>query len=279
VTHGGSRDAARERALFVRYQRHGDLAAREELVTHHLGLARALAHRFCQPGVLEEDLVQVASLALVKAVDRYDLARGTRFSSLAVPMILGELKRHLRDHCWGVRVPRGLQERAMATARAMEELGSELARTPTSGELALRLKLPVEEVLEALEAASARRPDYLDAPIDAEGGETRGSGLGGEDPALSGVESRQDLGRAISMLTIREREMLRLRFFEDLSQAKIAERMGVSQMQVSRLLRSALERTHVVMTEPIRPNEEIRATRLRAHGSVRIDEPRHPRAA
>jgi RNA polymerase sigma-B factor len=274
---GGWRELARERALFVRYQRHGDLRAREQLVTSHLGLARALAHRYRQAGLLEDDLIQVASLALVKAVDRYDLERGTRFSSLAVPMILGELKRHLRDYGWGVRVPRGLQERSLAVASAAETLAGELGRAPSAAEIAQRLKLSVEDVLEAREAASARRPEYLDAPTDRDG-ESRLASVGRDDPALSRVESHRDLGRAISMLTSRERELLRLRFFEDLSQAKIAERMGISQMHVSRLLRQALERTQVVMTDPIRPDTGAHAGRLRAHGSLRLDHPRRERS-
>ena len=274
---GGWQELARERALFVRYRLHGDLRAREELVTSHLGLARALAHRYRRAGLLEDDLIQVASLALVKAVDRYDLERGTRFSSLAVPMILGELKRHLRDYGWGVRVPRGLQERSLAVANAMESLAGELGRAPTAGEIAERLKLSVEEVLEAREAASARQPDYLDAPAGRDGAESRLASVGRDDPALSRVESHRDLGRAISMLTSRERELLRLRFFEDLSQAKIAERMGISQMHVSRLLRHALERTQLVMTDPIRTDAGAHAGRLRAHGSLRLDHARRAR--
>ena len=146
--------------------------------------------------------------------------------------------------------------------------------------LALRktpLKLSVEEVLEAREAASARQPDYLDAPAGRDGAESRLASVGRDDPALSRVESHRDLGRAISMLTSRERELLRLRFFEDLSQAKIAERMGISQMHVSRLLRQALERTQLVMTDPIRTDAGAHAGRLRAHGSLRLDHARRAR--
>ena len=230
-----------ERTLFVRYRRHGDMAARDEIVTRYLGLAHAVARRYSRGGVPDDDLAQVASLGLVKAVDRFETERGTRFSSFAVPAIVGELKRHLREHGWGVHVPRAVQEQALAVARGLDALSAELGRTPTPYELAMRLELSVEEVLEGLEAASARQPDRLDAPAGGDQGETVAAGLGDVDERLSLAEAREDVRRALSRLSEEERRLLCMRFFEELTQDQIARRIGVSQMQVSRLLRATLD--------------------------------------
>jgi RNA polymerase sigma-B factor len=239
---------ASERSLFLRYQRFGDQPARDELVRRYTNLAQRLARRYRQDGMVDDDLTQVAMLALLKAIDRYDPERGTKFSSLAVPTILGEIKRHFRDHSWGVHVPRGLQERALSVSRALEYLTGELGRAPAPAELALRVHLPVEEVLEALEAGAARQPDRLDAPASLEDGGAVLENVGHEDPALRRVEVRGDLGRVLARLGERDREVLTLRFVEDLTQSEIAGRMGISQMHVSRLLRQALERAHREVT-------------------------------
>jgi RNA polymerase sigma-B factor len=234
-------DRAGERTLFARYHRDGDLAARDEIVSRYLGLAHAVARRYSRSGARDDDLDQVASLGLVKAVDRFETERGTRFSTFAVPAIAGELKRHLREHGWGVHVPRAVQEEALAVARGLDALSAELGRTPTPRELAMRLELSVEEVLEGLEAASARQPDRLDAPVGGDQGETVAAGLGDVDERLSLAEARQDARRALSRLSEEERRLLCMRFFEELTQQEIAHRIGVSQMQVSRLLRAALD--------------------------------------
>ncbi|HET8672331.1 MAG TPA: SigB/SigF/SigG family RNA polymerase sigma factor [Thermoleophilaceae bacterium] len=238
---------AGERNLFLRYRRFGDQQARDELVRRNIDLAHRLARRYRQDGMIDDDLRQVAMLALLKAIDRYDPERGTKFSSLAVPTILGEIKRHFRDHGWGVHVPRGLQEQALAVSRALEDLTAELGRAPTAAELALRMHLPVEEVLEALEAGAARQPDRLDAPGSLEDGGAVLENVGRDDPALQRAEVRRDLSRALAVLGERDRELLALRFLEDRTQSEIAALMGISQMHVSRLLRQALEHAHGVL--------------------------------
>jgi RNA polymerase sigma-B factor len=238
----------RERRLFLRYQRDGDVRARDEIVSRFMGLAYSVAKRYSRGGRVDDDLTQVASLGLIQAVDRFETERGHRFSSFAVPSMIGELKRHLRQHAWGVHVPRSLQEEALAVARAADQLSSELGRTPTPRELAQRLDLSIEQVVEAREAALAREPERLDAPLAPDRQESAISELGGEDGEIVLAEQREDVRRALAELTDAERALLRMRFFEDLTQAEIARRLGVSQMHVSRLLRKAIERAHVVIS-------------------------------
>jgi RNA polymerase sigma-B factor len=231
-----------ERRLFARYRRGGDPAARVALVERFLPMAKMLARRYNGGGEPLEDLVQVASLGLLKAIDRFDPERGTAFSTFAVPTILGELKRHFRDKGWSLRVPRDLQELAARVERANELLVSELRRAPTASEIADRLQISVEQVVEAHQAAAAYRADSLDRfssdddqddrhPIDS---------LGGEDPGYRQAEHSATLGSLMSVLSDREREILTLRFAEDLTQSEIGDRVGLSQMHVSRLLRRAV---------------------------------------
>lgn len=230
--------------LFVRWQRRGDRAAREELVRRFLPLARKLARRYNGAREPFDDLLQVASLGLVKAVDRYDLQRGTAFSSFAVPTILGELKRYFRDLGWAVHVPRGAQELAVKVEEAQQRLSVRTGRAPTVSELAQYLETEIEDVLGALETARAHHASSLDAPHD-EGEGENGSvvdSFGVEDPALLLADDRVTVGVAARQLTAREREVLRLRFVEDLTQTQIAARVGVSQMQISRILRRAVAR-------------------------------------
>jgi RNA polymerase sigma-B factor len=237
-----ARDRRRETLLFRRYGTTRDPSLREELVRNYLPLARTIARRYESRRVPVEDLVQVAAIGLMKAIDRYDPARGIAFSSYAVPTMVGEVQRHFRDHTWGVRPPRELQERAQRVLNANRELGGELGRPPTASELAARLRLSLEQVVDALQACEARDTTSLDRPRtigdDSEG--TFGDTMGGEDPGFERAEQSATAEQLMDVLDEREREIVRLRFHEDLTQAEIGERVGCSQMHVSRLVRAAL---------------------------------------
>ena len=230
--------------LFVRWQQHGERPARDELVRRFLPLARKLARRYNGAREPFDDLLQVASLGLVKAVDRYDIERGTAFSSFAVPTILGELKRYFRDLGWAVHVPRGAQELAVKVEEASQRLGARSGRAPTVHDLAQYLEIPVEDVLDALETARAHHASSLDAPHDDGEGESGSvvDSFGCEDRSLLLADERVTVGEAARHLSEREREVLRLRFVEDLTQTQIAARVGVSQMQISRILRRSVAR-------------------------------------
>lgn len=230
--------------LFRRWCTFRDQRARDELVERFLPLARKLAHRYRGAHEPIEDLFQVASLGLVKAVDRFDLSRGTAFSSFAVPTILGELKRYFRDCGWSVHVPRGAQEQALKVEEAQQTLTTKRGRPPSVPELAEYLELSVQNVLEALETAGAHHAASLDAPHTEEDGAngTLGSLFGAEDERYRLVEDGLTITAAARQLPVHERRVLQLRFLEDLTQTQIAERIGVSQMQVSRILRRALSR-------------------------------------
>lgn len=240
--------------LFLRYQRHGDMSAREELTRRFLPLARRLAHRYARASEPLDDLVQVASLGLVKAIDRFEPERGLEFPSYAVPTILGELKRHFRDSGWALHVPRGLQERVLKLNQAVEELSAELGRSPTPGQLADRIGISTEQVLEAIEAAAAHDTASLDAPLPGGDGEARtfADSLGLPDERLDAIEHRDTLARGLRALPERERSIVYLRFADGLTQTEIAERMGVSQMHVSRLIRRSLERLRTISTTELR---------------------------
>jgi RNA polymerase sigma-B factor len=215
------------------------------MIERHLGLARHLALRYADSGEPFEDLVQVASIGLVKAVDRFDPERGVAFSTFAVPTILGELRRHFRDRGWAIHVPRDLKEAALRLDRA---IASHPGRPPTPAELAKATGFTVEEVLDAMEAGGAHRALSLDAPTgsDDEGApSTIVDQLGDEDQEISRARDRATIARLSQVLDEREREILRLRFEEDLTQTEIGERIGVSQMHVSRLIRSALTRMRI----------------------------------
>src|SRR5664279_3588258 len=228
--------------LFERWHRHEDRRARDELVQRFLPLARKLARRYNGAREPFDDLLQVASLGLVKAVDRFDLSRGTAFSSFAVPTILGELKRYFRDLGWAVHVPRGAQELAVKVEDARQRMSSRHGRAPTVYELSQYLELDVADVLDALETARAHHASSLDAPHDDSEGEsgTVVDSFGQEDRDLQLADDRVTVGEAARHLSAREREVLALRFVEDLTQSEIADRIGVSQMQVSRILRRAI---------------------------------------
>jgi RNA polymerase sigma-B factor len=235
--------AEEERRLLVRYHRGGDATAREALVERFLPLARQLARRYQRAGEPLDDLIQVASLGLIKAIDRFDPARETAFSSFAVPTILGELKRHFRDKGWSVRVPRDLQEMAVKVEKISEEMSRELGRAPTAAEMAERMDITPEQVLEAREAAAAYRAVSLDRPRDDDDeSEGFGEAFGREDPGFAVAENAATVERLMRVLGDREREVLRLRFEEDLTQSEIGARIGVSQMHVSRLIRQSISR-------------------------------------
>jgi RNA polymerase sigma-B factor len=221
-------------------RRDHDRLPREALIERYLPLARHLARRYKGSGAELDDLYQVAAFALVKAVDRFDPDRGIAFSSFAVPTIVGELKRHFRDHGWVVRVPRDVQELKLKLDRMIAPLTSELGRSPTPGELAERTGASLEQVVEALGAQSAHYPDSLDRPVGEDGEDGIGQLIGGEDPGYRDVENAELVGGLLATLPEREREILRLRFEEELTQAEIGRRLGVSQMHVSRLIRRSI---------------------------------------
>jgi RNA polymerase sigma-B factor len=235
--------------LLLRYHREGDLAAREELVLRFMPLARQLAARYRHAGESHEDLVQVACLGLLKAVDRYDPRRGAGFTRYAVPTMLGELKRHFRDKGWSVHVPRATQELVLKVSEALGSLPAKLGRSPRPRDLADAVGASVEEVLEAMEAATAYDALSLDTPPPASDDEERRSyaeTLPSEEQGYELVELGQALAGTVKALPDRERTILHLRVVEDLTQAEIAEQVGVSQMHVSRLLRRALDKLRAV---------------------------------
>jgi RNA polymerase sigma-B factor len=231
--------------LFARVRDGGDARAREQLVERYLPLARRLARRYQRADEPLEDLVQVASLGLLKAVDRFDCEREVVFSSYAVPTILGELKRHFRDRTWSVRVSRDLQELVLRVDRAVTRLSVGQSRSPSVSEIAEAVGASEEQVLDALEAAGAYRAGSLDAPRSSQGeeaGETFADTLGEEESGFRRAEERATLEPLLARISQRERTVLELRFGADMTQAEIGERIGVSQMQVSRLIRQALSR-------------------------------------
>ena len=214
---------------------------RDELVEMHLPLVEYLARRFRNRGEPLDDLVQVATIGLIKSVDRFDLERGVEFSTYATPTIVGEIKRHFRDKGWAIRVPRRLQELKLSLTKATSELSQRNGRSPTVGELAAHLGLSEEEVLEGLESANAYSAVLLDAP---DGGDEDApavaDSLGIMDDALEGVEYRESLKPLLERLPAREKKILMLRFFGNMTQSQIAEEIGISQMHVSRLLARTL---------------------------------------
>ena len=229
----------------VRYHREGDLEARDELVLRFMPLARQLATRYRHAGEQLEDLVQVACVGLIKAVDRYDPDRGKGFTRYAVPTMLGEIKRHFRDKGWSVHVPRATQELVLRVGEALGDLPAKLGRSPTPRDIAAAVDAQVEDVLEAMEAATAYEAVSLDAPRPGSGEEescTLAESLCEDEPGYELVEIGETLRGTLEALPAREQLILRLRFEEDMTQAEIAERVGVSQMHVSRLLRRSLDR-------------------------------------
>ena len=234
------RDARWERLL--RRYRDGDHGARERLVGEMLPLVHQLARRYSGKAA-HDDLVQAGLFGLTKAMDRYDATQGSALSSYAVPTMLGEMRRYLRDHTWSVRVPRGLQEDVLRVNRAVAELEVELGRSPTPQQIAVKLELDIETVVEALMAGRAYRATSMEERVGGEGDElSLADTLGAEDDELRRREMLVSLRQADHVLTERERFVLHLRFAQDLTQTEIADRIGVSQMQVSRILRGMLDK-------------------------------------
>jgi RNA polymerase sigma-B factor len=243
------REAAREleRQLLIRYHE-GDLDAREELVKRFLPFTRDLAVRYSYMNEPFDDLFQVASLGLLKAIDRFDPDRGSKFTSFAAPTILGELKRHFRDKGWALHVPRELQERTLAVGHETEALSKQLGRSPKPREVARSLGCAVEDVLEAQQAAASYEAASLDTPVGREDDEAASlvDLIGGDDPSYELVQDRDEIAASWDGLPEIERQVLELRFATDLTQREIGERLGYSQMHISRVLRRALNRLDTV---------------------------------
>ena len=232
-----------DRRLFTRLRDERDPVDRDAVVERFMPLARQLAARYQRPEEPFDDVFQVACFGLVKAVDRFDADRGVAFSSYAVPTITGEIKRHFRDRAWAVRVPRDLQEQALRVERVAADLTRELGRRPTVEEVAATMAIAVEDVLEALDAAAAYRATSLDTPLaagDEDAGGSLGDVVGTIDQGFLRAEQRAELGSLMRSLTRIERAVVRLRFEHDLTQSEIGDRLGISQMQVSRVLRRSI---------------------------------------
>jgi RNA polymerase sigma-B factor len=243
------RRALGEKRLFSRYRDEGDAAARERLVERFMPLAERLARRYAWGREPVEDLIQVAYMGLVKSIDRFDHQRGVAFSTYAVPTIIGELKRHLRDTTWSVHVSQRMRQRVLEMTRVADQLRGRLGRSPTVEEIAEAIGVPVIAVLEITEAATAYDADSLDQALDREpGAEQRHAAIGVEDERFDLVEYGTILRPALGALPVRERLILRLRFDRDMTQGEIAQELGMSQMHVSRLLRRSLGKLRQVAT-------------------------------
>jgi RNA polymerase sigma-B factor len=248
-------------ALSAHWQCDRDVRAREALVERYMPLARGLARRYLGTQEPIDDLVQVAYIGLIKAIDRFDASRGNRFAAYAVPTILGELRRHFRDTAWAVHVPRSGQERAMEVERAGEALTSKLGRAPTVGEIAEYIERDHEEVLDALQITRARGSVSLDAPPPggSEGEfEPRSESIGIEDDGYALVEDGSAVAYALASLSVRERRIVRLRFQCEMTQSEIAAEVGLSQMQISRILRHSLERMRAIVDGDHEPGTTTR---------------------
>ena len=237
-----SRDDDAIRELFISYRRSGDLQLRNELINHHVRLAEHLARRFVNRGEPIDDLRQVALIGLLKAVERFDPGRGLQFSTFATPTILGELKRHFRDRGWAVRVPRRVQELHLDLDRTTADLTQELGRPPTPAEIADRVGVREEDVLEGMEAGGLYRLASIDRPAFDDDSTAPSSRIGGDDPDLESLDDRFAVHDLLRSLPTRERRIVYLRFYEGLTQSEIADHIGISQMHVSRLLVKSLER-------------------------------------
>ncbi|HWE11737.1 MAG TPA: SigB/SigF/SigG family RNA polymerase sigma factor [Solirubrobacteraceae bacterium] len=242
--------------LAQRWRVQGDRAARDELFIRFLPLARKLAGRYTNPHEPLEDLVQVASLGLLGAIDRFDPERGVRFPAFAIPTILGELKRYFRNTGWSAHVPRGAQEMALRVDRAAKQITADRGRQPRVDELAEYLEVRPEDVLEGLDAGAAHYSVSLDAPVAAaDGGEpdALGDSIGHEDETYGLVETRASLSSAVARLPYLERKALALRLHSDMKQTEIARELGCSQMQVSRLLRRAVSKLRELTDPELEP--------------------------
>jgi RNA polymerase sigma-B factor len=224
------------------YHEEGDLAARKRLIELHMPLVHSLARRYANRGEPLEDLVQIGAIGLIKSIDRFDPSRGVALTTYAMPTIIGEIKRHFRDRGWAVRVPRGLQELSMRLARILEQLTLELERSPTIAELAKAAGVGEEEVLEAIESSRAYASVPLSTQPEGDDADEGVAAIAVTEPAYAVSEDRAILAPGLAALDDRERRIILLRFYAGLTQSQIAQRIGISQMHVSRLIRRALER-------------------------------------
>jgi RNA polymerase sigma-B factor len=236
-----SGEAIDDLAPFRAYRADPTSDGRNELISDHLGLARSLARRFMGRGEPLDDLEQVAFEGLVKAVERFDPDRGSSFAAFAVPTIVGEIKRHFRDHTWAAKVPRAAKELSTRITATTEALSKQLHRAPTVSELSEALGVGEDVVIEALDARAAYRPASLSTPVDRDEGRTLGDSLPANERGFGRVDARLTVEGLLATLPDRERRILELRYFDELSQDQIAARVGISQMHVSRLLRRITE--------------------------------------
>jgi RNA polymerase sigma-B factor len=231
-----------DRELLRRYHEEGDASAREALVERHLPLVRSLARRYAGRGESLEDIEQVGAIGLIKAIDRYELSRDVALTTYATPNVVGEIKRHFRDKGWAIRVPRALQELNGKMGPTIERLTARLGRSPSIAEIAQEFQTTPEQVLEAMEAGSAYAPQSLSAGPDGDSELDPMETIGREDEEFARTDERTSLEPALAQLPEREQLILKLRFEEGLTQTQIAEKIGISQMHVSRLIRRSLER-------------------------------------
>ena len=240
-------------SLLDRWRESGDLAARDRLVSDHLPLVGRLCRRFAYLGEPLEDLVQVGTVGLLKAINKYDSRRGNIFAAFAVPVIVGEIKNYFRDHGWAVKVPRKLQQRKLAVDRTVVGLTQELGRVPTAPEIGRAAGFSTEEVYQTFEVERYGRPLSLDAAYNREDSQDPASildYLGSEDPDLEGLADKMDLKEALDCVGSRQQTILYLKFYSGLSQTAIAHRLGISQMHVSRLQRDALSKLRLSLADP-----------------------------
>lgn len=246
-------DKARTRELFVRLRENGDEQARDELVAMYLNLVKYLASRFRNRGEPIDDLVQVGTIGLIKAIDRFDIGRDVEFTTYATPTIIGELKRYFRDKGWAIKVPRRLQELSFKVNQAIDQLTQQMQRSPTIQEIAAHLGVTPEEVLEAIETSEAYNFVSLETERSSEGGDSFSilEYVGKDDQLMAVIDDRTTIAQAVRYLAPQEQRVLYLRFFQGLTQTEIANRLGISQMQVSRLLRKTLRalREHIATEE------------------------------
>lgn len=237
-------DKEKTRELFRLFKEEGDMDAREKLVMSHLNLVRFIANKFKNRGEPIDDLIQVGYLGLLKAIDRFDPSRGLEFTTFATPTIMGEIKRHFRDKGWSVRVPRRLQELSAKVNQATDTLTSQLQRSPTIAEIADYLDATVDEVLEAMESSSAYSSVSLEAPSGADDDDTPSviDRYATEDSDLAFTDDRIIIEEALASFSPRERDVIEMRFLKGMTQIEIAEKLGISQVQVSRLLRRTLKK-------------------------------------
>jgi RNA polymerase sigma-B factor len=238
-----------QRELLRAVHEEHDQDARELLIENHLGLVRALARRYAGRGEQFEDLVQIGTIGLIKAVDRFDPARGVELQSYAVPMIVGEIKRHFRDRSWAVHVPRRLKELNLRLMSLLDDLAAHLGRSPTVAELADAAGVEVEEAVEALEAGQSYSALSLSVPVGDDPDTELGDTFADPEPVFEAADDRDLISRGLAALDDRARRIVELRFFAGLSQSEIAREVGVSQMHVSRLLRKSLDQAREALAE------------------------------